>query len=472
MEITFPVSTAPGVSPTEGGGRLINAYAETVSQGGRSGTVWRHAPGLLTVFQLNGEEPRGAITIGTVLYVVAGETLYSVAKGGGEYIVTECTGTVGGSGTVYMARNMNVSPQVLIVHSDGMAQIDTSTNTVSSFSDGDLPAVNSICWTDTYFVVTSADGRAFASGNNDVTFSSVDYTTAESDPDGLVRAIAVGGNLLLMGETSIEFWNVSADATGFPFTRGPVLPVGLLSATAVAGFEAGFPSTVIFIASDRTVRRLDGYTPTVISPPDLNRLLQDAEPDSLECIVYISSGHQFCQVNAPDWSWVYDLTTGWWHERKSYNVDQSHAKLTVFAFDEWLAFDRTTADAYRVEATYRKEGDEPLVWELRSTQAHRFPGRFFVRLASFDFVTGVGDDAGIDPIETNPRVLISWSDNGGRTFGSPVERELGTEGQDVTIEVNRAGVTGERGRQWRMQISDPVQIGFMGAAMDVQERAA
>lgn len=473
MEITFPVSTAPGVNPTENGGRLINAYAETVAQGGRSGIVWRRAPGLRTIFETEEIEPRGAIVVGAKLYIVSGDKVYVVLETAGEYVVTECTGTIGGSGPAYLAQNMNATTQVLIVHSAGMAQINTSTDTVSSFSDADLPAANSICWTDTYFVVTSQDGRMFASANNDITFASTDFATAESEPDGLVRAVAVGGNLLAMGFSSIEFWNVSADATGFPFTRGPVLSVGLLGPQAIAGFEPGFSDTVIFVASDRTVRRLDGYSPIIISTPDLQRLIEAVEDvDDIQCSVFVAAGHQFCQINGPSWTWVYDISEQRWHERKSYGSDRARNVYSVRAFDDWLTFDRDSGKVFRIESEYQKEDGGPLVWELRSTQAHRFPGRFFVRLASFDFVTGVGDDAGIDPIETNPRVLISWSDDGGRTFGSPVERELGTEGQDVTIEVNRVGVTGPRGRQWRLQISDPVQIGFMGAAMDVQERAA
>src|SRR3972149_9540145 len=117
MEITFPVSTAPGVNPTEGGGRLINAYADTGAQGGRSGTVWRRAAGLRQVFELTGSHHRGAITVGSVLYAVTDDKLFSIVKGGSGYIVTECTGTVGGFGAIYMARNMNTTTQVLIVHS-------------------------------------------------------------------------------------------------------------------------------------------------------------------------------------------------------------------------------------------------------------------------------------------------------------------------------------------------------------------
>src|SRR5690606_41470107 len=48
-----------------------------------------------------------------------------------------------------------------------------------------------------------------------------------------------------------------------------------------------------------------------------------------------------------------------------------------------------------------------------------------VNQVSFNFVTGVGRDTGIAPIETDPQVSISWSNDGGRTFGNELLRSLG-----------------------------------------------
>lgn len=471
--IDFPTSTAPGINPTESGGRLINCYAEKAAKGSRGPVLWRRVPGLTNVFDTTEVEPRGALLVGSVLYVVSGDKAYSVTKAGTVYTVTELVGTVGGTGPVFMARNMATTPAVLIVHSGGMSEIDTSGGAVGDFSDPDLPAVNSLCWIDSYFIVTSAAGRAYASGVNATTFSSVDNTTAEADPDGLVRAVAVGGDLLLMGVATIEFWNNTGNATGFPFSRGPVLSVGLKGPYAVAGMEPGFSDTLGFVANDNTVRLLNGYTPTRISNPDLERLIEAVtDPDTLFASVYVAAGHPCWVLSSPDWTWVYDLSTGEWHERKSYLADRWRAVFGVNAFDEWLTFDRDSGKVFKIDQTVKREDESPLVMDLRSTQAHRFPGRIGVKRASFDFVTGVGIDAGISPIETEPRVLISWSDDGGRTFGNPLERMLGTQGEDVSIDIFRCGLTNRRGRQWRLQVSDPVEVAFLGGAMDIEERAA
>lgn len=469
--ISWPTGTAPGVNPTETGGRLINAIAERAPTGSRSEIVWRRVAGLIARFTTTQTAIRGALLVGSVLYVVSGNRVYSITS---SYGVTELTGTVGGAGPVTMARNMKAPvADVLIVHSSGMSQINISGASVAVFSDGDLPSVNSICWVDGYFIVTAENGLAYQSGLNDTTFASVDRTTAEADPDGLYRAIASGSDLILMGTASLEFYANAGNPTGFAFNRSVVVPIGLKAPYAVAGFEPGFADTVIFVANDNTVRRLQGYEPTPISGPDLNRLIEAVtNPAELVAWVYQAAGHAYWVLSGPDWTWVYDVSTGSWHERQSYGFSDWRCRYGVAAWSKWFTFDLESGKAFELSSAARRDGANPLVWTLRSNQAHRFPGRAVIHKASFDFETGIGIDAGISPIETEPVVRIRWSDDGGRNWGNPLTRRLGTQGEDLPIDINNAGLTGRKGRIWEMSISDPVEIAFFGGAMDIEERAA
>lgn len=470
MEIVFPVSTAPGVNSTESGGRLINAYAEKAREGSRSRYLYRRAPGLSTELFATEAGHRGALPVGNVLYVVTGDKVYRVYISGGAFVSELVTGdAVPGTGPVFMARNMAATPNVLIVTNSGMSEIDTTTPEVKDFADGDLPQVNSIAFLDSYFLVTSAAGQVFASGINATSFAGTDFATAESDPDGLVRAIARDRDLLLMGDATTEFWANVGNPTGFPFTRGPVIPYGLFGPHAVAGHEPGWGNTPVFVANDRTVRFLDGYDAVKISTPELDRLLEAVvDPATLHATAYVAAGHAFWSLTSPDWTWVFDKTERTWHERQSYGSDRWRIAFCVRAFDRWLAFDRDSGSVYQIDERRRREVEAPLVWRVRSTQAHAFPSRLIVNRASFDFLTAVGKDNGIDPIETNPQVSISWSDDGGRTFGTPLLRRLGGTGEVTTVDIRRVGMTGPRGRQWELAISDPVEVVLMGAAMDVE----
>jgi len=468
-EILFPFSTAPGTSQLESGGRLINAIAEKAPEGSRSKLVIRRAPGLSLEKFATETGHRGALLVGSVLYVVSGDKAYSVVKSGGTYTATQLTGTVPGSGPVFMARNMASTTNILAVHDSGMSQISISGGSVADFSDADLPAVNSICFLDGYFIVTSAAGRAYASGINAVTFASTDNANAEADPDGLLRAIPRDRDLMLMGVSTTEFWGNVGAPTGFPFQRSTVIPYGLLGPYAVAGYEPGWGNTPIWVASDRTVRMLDGYVAKKISNADLDRLLEAVtDAEELLATAFVAAGHAYWVLSSASWTWVFDRTTGGWHERESYSEGRWRAQFAISAFDEWLAFDRDSASVFKIDGTEKREAGNPLPWEVRSTQTHAFPSRIAFDRAAFDFATGVGIDAGISPIETDPIVRVSWSDDGGRTFGNSLDRRLGTQGEMTTVDVRRCGMTGSRGRQWRLQISDPVDIAFFGGAWDGQ----
>lgn len=164
-----------------------------------------------------------------------------------------------------------------------------------------------------------------------------------------------------------------------------------------------------------------------------------------------------------------DMRSGAWHERQSYGSSRWRAHYGAGAFGEWLTFDRDSPKMFAVDPNYRREDTDPLIWEVWSTQDHRFPGRLRVNKFAANFVTGVGSDIGIDPIETHPRVSISWSNDGGRTFGNELLRELGTQGENKgALAINNCGLTGPNGRQWRLRCSDPVEVSLIGAAQDIE----
>jgi hypothetical protein len=64
----------------------------------------------------------------------------------------------------------------------------------------------------------------------------------------------------------------------------------------------------------------------------------------------------------------------------------------------------------------------------------------------------------------DPTVAISWSDDGGLNWGNPLLRSLGQQGVSKTTRVNilHCGLSGNQGRRWRLDVSDPVVSSFMG----------
>ena len=97
-----------------------------------------------------------------------------------------------------------------------------------------------------------------------------------------------------------------------------------------------------------------------------------------------------------------------------------------------------------------------------------FPARTKVGKADFNFVMGVGIATGSDPIATNPQVGISWSNDGGLTYGNEFVRALGRQTTDSRIMMTRTGMTSNHGRRWRLKISDPVYGAFLGGNQDTR----
>jgi hypothetical protein len=472
-DIVFPVSSAPGRRPLEGQGRLINCLTETLQQGGQSLYARRPAPGLrICVDTTEDGVCRGGIVVQGVLILCINDRCIKIEQSGATYTATDL-GELPGEGPVFFAAN-NAAPPPDIVATTSVGAYNIFTDSApTSFADGDLPQPNSVTFLDGYLIFSIADGRLFASGLNAVTINPLDFTTAQARPGGIYRAIAFGQQLYAFGPSSIEVYANTANAEGFPFSRVSVIPVGLLTAGAIAGYEDGWGASLLWVGDDRAVYRLDGgYVPSKVSTPDIDRDLQSvADIADLHALVFEHPGHTCWAIIGPNFAWVYDLTTGFWHERESYLRPTWDAKFSARFNGEWIVGHASNGVVYRIDDEYRKEGTQPLVMTLRSGQNAAFPNRIAIPRADFNFVVGQGIGNGEEPIETEPRCWISYSKDGGNLFSTPVWRELGRQGEYRNrVTINRCGLTGPMGVVWEVSISDPIYVTLLSATMEVDAR--
>ncbi|PZM07583.1 hypothetical protein [Rhizobium tubonense] len=466
-DIVWPNSTSPGARPGEGSGRLINCYAEALESGARASFVRRRVPGLARLIATAFPGCRGFHFYNGDLYVAQSNRLSRINVAAGVYSQVNL-GALAGIGRVTFARNNKVpTPDIVCVTENG-AFIVNRTTAPTSFTDPDLPQPVTVAFLDGYFVFAIRDGRFFTSGINDITINALDFGKAESHSGGLLNAVAFGEQLMLMGPSSVEFWQNAGNATGTPFSRSSVVARGLASTFAVAGTEYGF-SSLIFIGDDNGVYRIDGgYQPTKISNADLDRLITAvADKTLLDVTVAVTEAHAWATVSGPNFSWTYELATGFWHERASYLDDHWRGVCSVQAFGGWVIGDRTTGDIWLLNPDIQTEGTNPLVMKAYSLPSIGFPNRVAIPRADFDIIVGQGKVTGLDPIEVDPVCLISWSDDGGATFGTPLKRSLGRLAKYMTnVVINRAGSAGRYGRVWCFEVSDRIYVGLLGGSMD------
>jgi len=488
IPVPFPDSTFPGTHFQESGGRIINSYVEPLGAGAPQQIIYRRAPGLRNFGTTTQTGFRGAIEVNGVLYCAFNNSLVKLTGAGGAAV---SVGTLAGTAKGFFARNTRSAagtpaepfPGLVFCDPDGnYASIDTAANTVtmSYLAPGfpTFPAPNSVCVLDNYFFYTIGNGQVWASGLNSITVGATSFATAESKPDGLIRGVAWAGQLFLFGPVTTEVW-VNAGTTPFPFQRSVVIPRGLAGPFCVSAFEDNFSRSLIWVADDNSVVRLNGYNPEKISPPDLDGLIE-REPAvngvkrTLEMSCFVSRGHAFILLSSPTWSWVFDTNTNKWAERNSYLRSRSRITGGVYAFNKWLCGDILTGNVQEITNQVHTEIGDPLRWRLESGAVENFPVGARVGRADFEFVTGVGMAIGDDPIETNPVVEISWSDDGGQNYYAPIQRKLGRQSQtrQLVSLVSCTGRSSWNARRWRLDIADPVYVGFMGAWQNTSSKVS
>jgi hypothetical protein len=472
--IPFPVTSAPGKNVHDSAGRLINCSAEDLVNGARSQTVWRRTPGL-TAFKLAAVSGwRGGLVVGGLLYAAfsgSSGKVYNYTSGGVETLM----GNLPGTRKVFWARNNQSPPDVVVVDPDNGARQVTTAPSVIAYPDADVGSPNSVCFLDGYFFFTNGAGMVLASDINSTNINPLNFINVYGNPGGLFRAIPFGV-LYLMGSTTIEPWQNTANPEGFPFTRVTVIPRGLLGRYAVTGWEPGFGKGLYIVGDDRKVYSLQGYTPVAVSTPDVDRAIASyidggGDNDSVELFPYVERGHHYVVLRMPTSTWTFSLDTLRWHERQSYLQQTWRAYGAVNAFGKWLAGDTTSNNILQITEQVQTELGQDIPFDIYSGPVTAFPNRLRVSQATFDIARGVGMATGTDPIQTDPRIYISWTDDAGMNWSNPVERKLGRQARNVApVRVNRAGYTKDQGRRWRLTVYDPVQVELTGGKMSAELR--
>jgi hypothetical protein len=471
--IPFPTSSSPGKRPHDSAGRLINCCYTRLPNGARAPGKWQRAPGLRQWSTTAQSGPRGQIAVGSTLYAAFANNVTRFDSAG----VATAVGTLNGISKVFWARNNKVpTPDIVVVDPANGASLVT-TSSVSSYPDADVGAPSSVCFLDGYFFFSYGDGTCIASALNSTAINPLTAIKCEGKPDGLLRAIAFS-DLYLAGTDSIEVWHDTAETSpAFPFSRVKVIPRGIIGRYAISGFEDGIGKAIIFVGNDKRVYLLDGYTPSPISTLDVDRAIAEfveagGDAASIEMFPYVVDGQSCIVMRSPAWTWVFDLDSLAWHERASYLKPTWRATGAINAFGKWLAGDALSGKLLEISEFARGEAGDPLPWTIESGPVTAFPNRMAVGQASFDLTQGVGIAGGLDPVETDPSVAISYSDDSGQTWSAPRLRKLGRQSEKPRpLKVAKCGSAGIAGRRWRLEVSAAVDVELFGGDQSAELRA-
>jgi hypothetical protein len=466
VDIVFPKSSAPGSRPQESGGRLINAFVEKTLQGAPSDVIIRRVPGLGRVLETTESlHTRGFLDVGPEAIWILDEKVFKFSSG---FVLTEL-GALAGTEPVTTARNNAVLKQNVVVTQHGCFNLST-TGAPTPFGAGIPASPTSVCDIDGYFVWSFGDGKIYASDLNTTTVNAGSFNTEQ----GLIvrRVVRYAGRLYAFGDKWTGVYK-NVGSIPFPFSREVTIPRGIVGSHAIAGWETGWANQLIWVGDDFIVYRLDGYTPVPVSTDDVSRDVQKAvlagDRNLIEAFVYMYGKNAFWVLNAHNrFTWEYNTVTGEWNERMSFNRANWKGMKSIRIFDQWLIGDEYTGELYRISGTIFREGVDPLVWQVESGVMGGFPRGMVIPRSSFHITAGVGDFA----VVSDPKVEISWSLNGGASYGDPVIRRLGGPGQyNSHPYILNSGLSRGQGIRYKLLVSDAVHVGLSGGVIEAEPRA-
>lgn len=423
--------------------RMVNAYLEPAPPAAKTPAAVVCCFGVKDYLSIGTGPMRGGIKVNQTIYVVSGVKLYRITASG---VVTEL-GTVLGSGPVFMVSD---GSQVLVTVNGPTYLYDGAT--VTPMADPDFPGAEWATFLDGYAIVGPGDGRVFVNHTafDFSAWDALDFASAEASPDDVVVGITDHREVFLFGRDSTEVWYDSGDPA-FPLARtaSGYMEVGTTSKYGPAKID----NSIFFPASDGTVSRVNGYTPLRVSTTAIEQAIAKFKPQECKGKAWIENGHAMYGLTYEEGTFVYDISTQLWHERQSYLQSNWRAAFVIRGENVTLVGDSQSNRLGILDAETFAEWDQPLVSSVTAPSISEDNQPIVHSSLDLIFDNGVGTSSGQG---FNPQVMLDWSDDGGRKFGTELWRSLGKIGDNRSAaRYNRLGQP--KDRVYRYTISDPVR---------------
>lgn len=453
-----------GKSPTVTAQRHLNLYAEVAQDSDKSGLVFYGTPGT-TLFTSFGDTPvRGAIAVGDSLYMVHRGTLWEVNNAG----IQTSRGTLNTSGgRVDMAFN---GVQIGIVDGTNMYCYTLASTAFVVVASGLLSNPASITYQDSYFICSFRNSQRFqiSAQNDGTTWDALDFASAEAAPDRVVRVLADHGEIVLCGETTIEYWGNSG-AQEFPYAniRGATSEFGLAAPWSLVKFNDSLAGLMKNRMGQVQVMMAVGHSLQKISTQELDYIINGyISVADATAFSYLLGGHPMYQINFPSAgkSWLYDGSTQMWSPLETGLDGQRHlAEICVDYLNKPRVTDYANGNVYILDPNVYTDNGMPIARELVGKHLLKDYDKSEVFRLQVDFETGVGLILGQG---YDPQAMLQVSKDNGHTWGNEMWATMGQIGTYLTRVVWRRLGTA---RDWlfRFRITDPVKVVITGASVDV-----
>ena len=437
---------------------MVNCFLEKPPEGSKSPTAVIRTPGIEEILTLPTSPIRGMAVHKSTLYVVSGNSLYSI--NGSNY---DTIGSIPGVNRVEMFSN---GAQLGIVADQDLYVYET---TLAMVTDAGYGGASDATYLDLFgvfvrpnsadFFINSAAAPSFPDLND---FNALDYRTAEAQPGNIVAIESDHRELIILKEDNGEIWTNTDNAD---FTFQPVsnafIELGCIAKNSLAKAD----NTVFWLANDMTVRRLDGYTPIRISTHAIeNDITKMTTREDAFAFSHPFNGHLFYVLTFPteNKTFVYDITTRLWHERESDGVEW-RAGHYLYTNNIHYIGDLNTGKLGKINGQVYEDFGEVHRVSVTSPSISKDGRQIFFARMHVDFEMGRGVLSGQG---SDPQAMLQWSDDGGVTWSSEHWRSMGRIGEYSRRSVWwRLGAS--RDRVFRLSFSEPTPFTLISADVEL-----
>ena len=418
--------------------RSINHYpASSESGDSKARFILNPTPGRALFAQAPVQSIRGMIEAGGLAYIVAYNKFYLMNANG---VFTEYGTITSFAGNVSMSYN---GLQIIIVDGTvGGGWIYTiATNAFAAIIDtsADFPGGTTVSFLDGYFIVNVPNTGIYqwSALYNGLTWDPTDFANAEGSPDNLVAVIAAHRQVFLMGGNTVEvIYNTGASPNPFERVQGVFIQYGTNAPFSVQQVA----NTIFWLGRDQsganTVWMAQGYQPQRISTTPIENYLSQYDSTNAIAYTYQENGHYFYILNvvgAPT-SVCYDISEKQWHERARWIYEESQWKrdrpnFHIYAYDKHLVGDFQNGNIYEQSLNYNKDADI-LIRRVRISPYFSDQLEYLIfTYLQIDMQTGVGLNYDTNPANSDPKIGLSWSNDGGHTWSSELMTSMGKIGE-------------------------------------------
>jgi hypothetical protein len=473
-------------NPLQDAQRLINWYVEyDKTEGAKTPSALLGTPGLALACTTGYiGEVRGIWVLpnDTQAIAVVSNKAVLVTYSAGVYSISVIGTLLTFSGQVSI-RDNGVAKIVVIVDGVNGYKYNINTNAFAQIADAAWMGSNKVSFIDGWFVFNKPNTQIFYTSplywNGTDAFDATYYSLKDSSSDSIVTHIEDRRELWLIGERTSEVW-YDAGNQYFPFSRlqGALLQVGCAAPHTICRTGQGLIWLSRSERGENSIVMTQGYNFTAISTQAIaNRLSTYATISDAFAYTYTEAGHEFYVITFPtgDETWVFDLSTGVWHQRASFDpaagkFHRHRANCAVNFAGKRLVGDALNGNLWTMSRSYYVDGDTPLVSVRRAPHFWDRNDRNRIRQywLQIEFTPGQGllTGQGSDPV-----AVLRWSNDGGFTWPGFRQLSIGKMGE-YTRRVIARRLGASRDRVYEVTVSDPVNRDVVGATLKVEANAS